>query len=88
MAGLQKTTTPQGGRNKNRQNKQSHTKRNPLGWAAVNVGQHPCPQKKRRAGKKGPAQHEFYIDVSGDSRDQWSDETQQLIYVLATWEDP
>ncbi|GFX37236.1 hypothetical protein TNCV_995111 [Trichonephila clavipes] len=25
--------------------------------------------------------------VSGDNRVQWSDETRQLLYVLATWED-
>ncbi|GFV69291.1 hypothetical protein TNCV_1937711 [Trichonephila clavipes] len=49
-------------------------------------GQHPCPPKNRRA-CKGPVQHEFNIDVSGDSCVQWSDETRQLFYVLATWED-
>ncbi|GFW38030.1 hypothetical protein TNCV_834701 [Trichonephila clavipes] len=52
------------------------------------AGQHPCPPENRRACRKGPVRHEFYVDVSGDSRVQWSDETQQLLDVLATWEDP
>ncbi|GFY09027.1 syntaxin-binding protein 5-like [Trichonephila clavipes] len=50
-------------------------------------GQHPCPPQNRRACRKGPVQHEFYVDVSRDSRVQWSDETRQLLYVLATGED-
>ncbi|GFS95096.1 uncharacterized protein TNCV_2704571 [Trichonephila clavipes] len=34
-------------------------------------GQHPCPPERRRACRKGPVQHEFYVDVSGDSHVQW-----------------
>ncbi|GFX57188.1 hypothetical protein TNCV_2964671 [Trichonephila clavipes] len=51
-------------------------------WAASMSSQ------KSQSVQKGPVQHEFNVDVSGDSRVQWSDETQQLLYVLATWEDP
>ncbi|GFW20717.1 hypothetical protein TNCV_1049401 [Trichonephila clavipes] len=46
------------------------------GLCSGECGQHPCPAKNRRACSQGPVQHEFYVDVSGDSRVQWSDETQ------------
>ncbi|GFX48679.1 hypothetical protein TNCV_407881 [Trichonephila clavipes] len=71
--------TTQGGRNNNKKNKQR------LG--SGECGQHPCPPENPRACRKGPVQHEFDVDVSGDSRVQWSDETRQLPYVLASWED-
>ncbi|GFX10578.1 hypothetical protein TNCV_2583991 [Trichonephila clavipes] len=58
------------------------------GLGSDECGQHLCPPENRRASRKGHVQHEFYVDVSGDSRVQWSDETQQLLYVFATWEDP
>ncbi|GFW96492.1 transposase [Trichonephila clavipes] len=64
---------------KNRQNKQR------LG--SGECGQHPCPTENRRACRKGPVQHGLYVDVSGDNRVQWSDETRQLLYVLTKWED-
>ncbi|GFW50319.1 hypothetical protein TNCV_4697351 [Trichonephila clavipes] len=43
------------------------------GLGSGKCGQHPCPPENRRACR--PVQHEFYADVSGDSRVQWSDET-------------
>ncbi|GFV59819.1 putative transposable element [Trichonephila clavipes] len=55
-----------------------------VGLDSGECGQHPCPPEKRRACKKRPVQHEFHVDVSGDSRAQWSNETRQLLYVLAT----
>ncbi|GFU62338.1 hypothetical protein TNCV_4239891 [Trichonephila clavipes] len=64
------------------------TNRSPLGLGSGEYGQHPCPPENRRVCRKGPVQHKFYVDVSGDSRVQWSDETRQLLYVLATWEYP
>ncbi|GFV82622.1 hypothetical protein TNCV_1618511 [Trichonephila clavipes] len=59
----------------------------PEGLGIGECGQHPCPPENCRACRKRPVQHEFYVDVSGDSRVQWSDETRLLLYVLATWED-
>ncbi|GFV50451.1 hypothetical protein TNCV_2082021 [Trichonephila clavipes] len=76
--GLQKTTTPQGGR----------PKRSPLELGRGEWDQHPCPPENRRAFRKGPVQHKFDVDVSGDCRVQWLDETRQLLCVLATWKDP
>ncbi|GFU48657.1 hypothetical protein TNCV_1440211 [Trichonephila clavipes] len=78
---VEKTTTLQGVRNKNknRENKQR------LG--SGEFGQHPCPPENRRKWRKGPVQHELYVDVSRDSRVQWLDETRQMLYVLSTWED-
>ncbi|GFV09046.1 15-hydroxyprostaglandin dehydrogenase [Trichonephila clavipes] len=35
-------------------------------------GQHSCPPENRRVCRKGPVQHKFDVDVSGDSRVQWS----------------
>ncbi|GFU69546.1 hypothetical protein TNCV_1351061 [Trichonephila clavipes] len=46
------------------------------------------PHAEEIPAKKGSVQHEFNVDVSGDSRVQWSDETRQLLYVLTTWKDP
>ncbi|GFX49005.1 hypothetical protein TNCV_2797961 [Trichonephila clavipes] len=44
-------------------------------------------RKSQNVQKGVCATHEFYVDVSGDSRVQRSDETQQQLYVVATWED-
>ncbi|GFV93452.1 hypothetical protein TNCV_1987671 [Trichonephila clavipes] len=44
------------------------TKRSPLGLGSGECGQHPCPPENRRACRKGPVQHEFDLDISGDSR--------------------
>ncbi|GFU42863.1 hypothetical protein TNCV_3140331 [Trichonephila clavipes] len=66
---------------------EGHTQRSPLGLGSGECGQHPSPPENRRACRKGPVQHEFYVDVSGDSRVQWSDKIRRLLYVLGTWED-
>ncbi|GFX39699.1 hypothetical protein TNCV_2104431 [Trichonephila clavipes] len=69
------------------QGKVSTTWRQFIGLGSGECGQHLCPPEKRRVFRKGPVKHEFYVDVSGDSRVQWSDETRKLLYVLAIWED-
>ncbi|GFX18222.1 uncharacterized protein TNCV_4305241 [Trichonephila clavipes] len=57
------------------------------GLGSAECHQHPCSPDNRRACRKGPVQHEFYVYVLADSRVQWSDEIRQLLYVLATRED-
>ncbi|GFV15862.1 hypothetical protein TNCV_988451 [Trichonephila clavipes] len=47
-------------------------------------GQYPCPSEKNRECRKELMQRKLYVDVRGDSRVQWPDETRQLLYVWAT----